>query len=278
MIDLFDALGGNPKPAYVPPIALTIAGSDSGGGAGIQADLKTFAACRVYGTSALTLVTAQNTIGVRDLYVLPEGIVRSQLAAIFSDLPPVAVKTGALGSERMIGVVAECLEEWKVETLVVDPVMVSKHGDSLLPDAAIKAFVARMLPKALLVTPNRFEAAALSGRTVEGPNSMKDAAKAIFDRGARNVLIKGTHLDRFVRDIVYDGSGFIEFGADRIYSPRVHGSGCTHSAAITARLALGDPLLESIGWAREFISGAIEAAPPLGEGVSPVNPMHRIWS
>ncbi len=278
MIDLFDALGGNKKAARVPPIALTIGGSDCGGGAGIQADLKTFAACGVYGTSVLTLVTAQNTVSVREIHMLPELLVQSQCAAVFEDLPPVAVKTGALGTERMIGMVAEALEEWHVVNLVVDPVMVSKHGDPLMPEAAVKAFVARMLPKALLITPNRFEAAALSGRKVEGPTSMKDAAKAIFDRGARNVLIKGSHFDRIVRDIAYDGTGFTEFGADRVDTKRVHGSGCAHSAAITARLAEGDELLESIGWAREFISGAIEAAPSLGEGVSPVNPMFRIWS
>lgn len=274
-MNLFDLVAEEPKRG-TPPIALTIAGSDSGGGAGVQADLKTFAACGVHGTSVLTLVTAQNTIGVRDLHMLPDGLMRSQLAAVMDDLPPRAAKTGALGSERMIGAVAEALGEHPIDQLVVDPVMVSKHGDPLLAQSAVQAFVALMLPKAFLVTPNAFEAAALTGRTVEGPDTMKDAAKAIFDRGAQYVLIKGSHLDRIVRDFVYDGSGFVEFGADRIKTDRLHGSGCVHSAAITARLAHGDELLESVAWAREFVSGAIEHAPALGSGVSPVNPLFRI--
>lgn len=278
-MNLFEMFGGDGKrPVETPPIALTIAGSDSGGGAGIQADLKTFAVCEVHGTSVITLVTAQNTVGVRRVHVLPDDIVRAQLAAVLDDLPPDAAKTGALGSERMIALIAEALTEREIAQLVVDPVMVSKHGDSLLPDAAIKAMRERMLPLALLVTPNRFEAGALTKRTVEGPGSMKDAAKALFDCGARNVLIKGAHLDRIVRDIFYDGSGFVEFGADRIHSERVHGSGCVHSAAITARLARGEELLESIAWAREFISSAIEYAPALGDGVSPVNPMFKSWT
>ena len=274
-MNLFDLVAEEPKRG-TPPIALTIAGSDSGGGAGVQADLKTFAACGVHGTSVLTLITAQNTIGVRDVHMLPDGLMRAQFAAVMDDLPPRAAKTGALGSERMIGAVAEALGEHPIDQLVVDPVMVSKHGDPLLAQSAVQAFVALMLPKALLVTPNAFEAAALTGRTVEGPDTMKDAAKAIFDRGAQYVLIKGSHLDRIVRDFVYDGSGFVEFGADRIKTDRLHGSGCVHSAAITARLAHGDELLESVAWAREFISGAIEHAPALGSGVSPVNPLFRI--
>lgn len=278
MIDMFEAAGGKKGEQKTPPITLTIAGSDSGGGAGIQADLKTFAACEVFGTSVVTLITAQNTRGVADLQVLSDQLVRNQLRSVMEDLPPAAAKTGALGSERMIELVAELLGEWKIDKLVVDPVMISKHGDPLLPEAAQKTFTSRMLERALVVTPNKFEAEALSGRRVEGPSSMKDAAKAIFDRGARNVLIKGSHLDRIVRDFVYDGSGFVEFGADRVDNGRVHGSGCAHSAAIAARLAHGDELLESIAWAREFITGAIEQAPKLGHGVSPVNPMHRLWS
>lgn len=277
-MNLFDAVVAPPRSTEPPPVALTIAGSDSGGGAGIQADLKTFAACEAYGTSVLTLITAQNTRGVHDITILDDEIVRSQLAAVMSDLPPAAAKTGALGNDRMIGLIAELLGEWPIEKLVVDPVMVSKHGDPLVADGAKKAFIERMLTRALVVTPNKYEAEALSGRRVDGPSSMKDAAKAIFDKGAKNVLIKGSHLDRVVRDFVYDGTGFVEFGADRIDNGRVHGSGCAHSAAIAARLARGEELLESIAWAREFISGAIEHAPKLGSGVSPVNPMHRIWS
>lgn len=277
-MSLIDAFMTPPKEGPTP-IALTIAGSDSGGGAGLQADLKTFAACEVHGTSVVTLITAQNTVSVREVQLLPESIVRAQLHAVLDDLVPGAAKTGALGSEQMIEVIAEMIEGTSLtDRIVVDPVMVSKHGDSLLPESAQRTLIARLLPHALVVTPNRFEAQVLSGRTVEGPSSMKDAAKAIFDRGAKNVLIKGAHLDRIVRDIFYDGSGFVEFGADRIDSKRVHGSGCVHSAAITARLACGEEVVESVAWAREFINGAIAAAPELGRGVSPVNPMHRIWS
>jgi hydroxymethylpyrimidine/phosphomethylpyrimidine kinase len=262
---------------YEPPTALTIAGSDSGGGAGAQADLKTFAACGVYGTSVLTLITAQNTRGVRALEMVGEPMVRAQFEAVVSDLPPAAAKTGALGNEQMIALVAELLQEAPIPNLVVDPVMISKHGDPLMTESARRAMAERLMPHALVVTPNRHEAEVLSQRSVDGLDTMKDAAKAIFDRGARNVLVKGSHLGNIVRDIVYDGSGFVEFGADRVESDRVHGSGCTHSAAITARLAHGDGLLESIDFARQFISGAIEKAPKLGSGIAPVNPMHDRW-
>lgn len=279
MDSMYDFLGINTDTrVYQPPVALTIAGSDSGGGAGIQADLKTFAACKVYGTSVITLITAQNTQGVLGLEVLSDAMVTQQFEAIMGDLKPVAAKIGALGNERMISVVSEMLTERPIAKLVVDPVMVSKHGDPLMAATAFKIFAINMLPHALLVTPNRFEAGALCGRRVEGPTSMKEAAKAIFDLGAKNVLIKGSHLEKVARDFFYDGTGFIEFGADRVDSERVHGSGCTHSAAITARLSLGDSLESSIEFAREFISGAIEKAPEIGEGISPVNPMHAMWT
>lgn len=278
MSNLFNPFSLAPqRPPYEPPIALTIAGSDSGGGAGVQADLKTFAACKVYGTSVLTLVTAQNTRGVSELQMLPEAILRAQFDAVRGDLAPAAAKTGALGSDATIGIVAELLRDRPIERLVVDPVMISKHGDALMSQAAQKSLAQKMLPLALLVTPNRFEAESLSGRTVEGPSSMKDAAKAIFDRGARHVLMKGSHFDSIVRDLFYDGTGFIEFGADRVDSERVHGSGCAHSAAIAARLARGDSLLDAIAFAREFISNAIEKAPEIGGGISPVNPMYETW-
>ncbi|MBA2662286.1 MAG: bifunctional hydroxymethylpyrimidine kinase/phosphomethylpyrimidine kinase [Bradymonadaceae bacterium] len=259
------------------PIALTIAGSDSGGGAGIQADLKTFAALEVFGTSVLTMITAQNTVGVSEICVLDEQILRAQYNAVMTDLRPWAAKTGAMGSNTTIGIVAELLEEHPIDKLVVDPVMISKHGEQLLPDDACKALRERLMDKAFLVMPNRHEAAKLTGRTVEGPTSMKDAAKRIFDFGARNVLIKGGHLEKIVRDFYYDGSGFVEFGADRVDSGRLHGSGCVYAAAIVARLCLGDELLAAIEFSREFISGAIEKAPKLGAGISPVNPMHRLW-
>ena len=266
------------RPSPPVPIALTIAGSDSGGGAGIQADLKTFAANRVFGTSVLTLLTAQNTLGVTELAMVSGHMVRAQFQALISDLPPRAAKTGALGSTEMIALLAELLQDDPIHHLVVDPVMISKHGDPLMGEKAQKELATKILPLALVVTPNRFEAAALiGGRDVESLSEMKDAARRIFDSGPRHVLIKGGHFDKIVRDILFDGTGFIEFGADRVDSKALHGSGCTFSAAITARLARGDTLPESIAYAREFISAAIEFAPPIGRGISPVNPMYAHW-
>jgi hydroxymethylpyrimidine/phosphomethylpyrimidine kinase len=262
-----------------PPIALTIAGSDSGGGAGIQADLKTFAAFEIFGTSVITLITAQNTRGVTALEVLPENLVAAQFQAVVTDLTPRAAKTGALGSVPMIDRVSALLRETPIEDLVVDPVMISKHGIPLLSDEGGRRIRDHLLPLALVVTPNRFEAAVLTGMgQVESVQDMKEAARRLFDFGARHVIVKGAHFDRVVRDLCFDGSGFVEFGADRVDSEHVHGSGCTFSAAITARLAHGDPLLEAVGTARAFISGAIANAPALGHGISPVHPMHLHWS
>lgn len=266
-------------PVYTPPVVSTIAGSDSGGGAGIQADLKTFAAMRVFGTSVVTLITAQNTRGVQKIEVLDQDLIRGQFAAVNDDFEVAATKTGALGSERIIEVVAELVSTAELKNLVVDPVMISKHGHPLLPESAHRVFIERMLEPAAIVTPNRFEAEVLSGRRVEGVATMRDAARAIFDRGARAVVIKGPHLDgKVVRDIFYDGSGFLEFGADKLDSKSLHGSGCAYSAAICARLAHGDSIEEALNYSRLFISGAIEMAPDLGHGVSPVNPMHEVWT
>lgn len=260
------------------PVALTIAGSDSGGGAGLQADLKTFSACGVHGTSILTLITAQNTKGVSAVEVLKKPIIRAQFEALSLDVRAGAAKTGALGDERGVEIVAECLSEWPVEKLVVDPVMMSKHGDALMPPSGQKLVRDRMLEGALVCTPNRYEAQALSGRDVGNIKTMKEAARRIHDLGVKNVLIKGAHFDKIVRDIFYDGRDFLEFGADRIDTDRVHGSGCTFSAAITARLARGDELVAAIEFARVFISAAIANAPRIGRGISPVNPMHEFWS
>lgn len=272
---LIDELNGKPAPTV--PVAMTIAGSDSGGGAGAQADLRTFAALQVHGTSVLTLLTAQNTRAVTQLQLVPEAMIRAQFEAVVSDLGPVAAKTGAMGSDVVIGVVAELLQEHTIERLVVDPVMVSKHGDALMPERVQRVLRDALLPFALVVTPNRAEAEAMIGREVYSVASMKDAAKRIYDFGPKHVLIKGSHFDKIVRDVFYDGSGFVEFGADKVDSDRVHGSGCVLSAAITAKLAHGAHLLEAVEFARQFISGAIAQAPKLGHGTSPVNPMHKLW-
>ncbi len=267
------------KPSEPPPIALTIAGSDSGGGAGIQADLKTFAACEVFGTSVLTLVTAQNTRGVTAVELLGEEVVTAQFQAVTTDLPPAATKTGALGSIPMIDRVAHLLKEHPLPNLVIDPVMITKHGEPLLSDEGGRRIRDHLLPLADLVTPNRHEAAALTGMGEVGTVSdMKEAAQRLFDCGVKNVVVKGPHFEHVVRDIFFDGTGFVELGTDRIDSERVHGSGCTFSAAVVAALARGMSLLDALGFAREFITGAIQKAPPLGGGISPVHPMHLYWS
>ena len=259
--------------------ALTIAGSDSGGGAGIQADLKTFAACGVFGTSVLTLVTAQNTQGVQTISILDEPLVRQQFNSVVDDLAPQAAKTGALGNGQMIQVVADMVNQQPVDPLVVDPVMISKHGQPLMAEEAYSMMREMMLPHAELVTPNRFEAGALGDmRRVETVKQMKEAARRIHGHGADTVVVKGGHFDRIVRDIFYDGTGFVEFGADRVDTDRLHGSGCTFSAAITAGLTRGESMVDAIGAARDFITEAIRAAPDVGEGVGPVNPMYRLWS
>ena len=260
------------------PVALTIAGSDSGGGAGVQADLKTFAACGVHGTSVLTVVTAQNTRGVSGIEVLPAEIVHRQYAAVAEDLTPDAAKTGALGNAEMIRTVAAALEERPVDNLVVDPVMVSKHGNPLLPEEAHEVMSAQLFPHARLVTPNRHEVEALTGQRIRGLSTMKEAAQRIYEFEADNVLIKGSHLEDVVRDILYDGTGFVEYGADKIDTDRLHGSGCVFSSAVTAALAVGEKLPEAVGFARDFITGAIAKAPKIGHGISPVNPMHQIWN
>ncbi len=259
------------------PVALTVAGSDSGGGAGIQADLKTFAASGVHGTSVVTLITAQNTLEVSGMQMLPAEAVRRQFDAVVDDLEPSALKTGALGSPEMVGVVAGCLDEGFDGPRVVDPVMISKHGNPLMPEEGQAVLRDELLPRATVVTPNRHEAQALTGDSVDDLGSMKEAARKIHDLGAEHVVIKGGHLEDVVRDVLYDGAGFVEYGADRIDTDRLHGSGCVFSSAITARLARGEDVAEAVGFAREFITRAIETAPRVGGGINPVNPMHELW-
>ena len=253
-------------------VALTIAGSDSGGGAGIQADLKTFQRFGVYGTSALTLVTAQNTVGVRAVELLSTQLITQQIAAVAEDFEVRAAKTGALGSGEIIEAVAAALEEHAISNLVVDPVMISKHGDSLLDAGAVEALKARLFPKASLVTPNLHEAAALLGRAVGSEEEMRDAARAVCDLGAAAALVKGGHLPGGEAvDLFYDGSDFVRLAAPRIETPHTHGTGCTYSAAITALLARGKTLLEAVREAKDFISRAIAGAPGIGHGHGPVD-------
>ena len=253
-------------------VALTIAGSDSGGGAGIQADLKTFQRFGVYGTSALTLVTAQNTVGVRAVELLPTQLITQQIASVAEDFEVRAAKTGALGSGEIIEAVAAALEEHAIPNPVVDPVMISKHGDSLLDAGAVETLKARLFPKAALVTPNLHEAAALLGRVVESEEAMREAARAVSDLGAAAALVKGGHLPGGEAvDLFYDGSDFVRLAAPRIETPHTHGTGCTYSAAITALLARGETLAEAIREAKDYISRAIAGAPGIGHGHGPVD-------
>jgi len=258
-----------PEAVYV---ALTIAGSDSGGGAGIQADLKTFQRFGVYGTSALTLVTAQNTVGVRAVELLPTQLITQQIAAVAEDFEVRAAKTGALGSGEIIEAVAAAIEAHSIPNPVVDPVMISKHGDPLLDTGAIEVLKARLFPKASLVTPNLHEAGALLGRAVESEEAMRDAARAACDLGAAAALVKGGHLPGGEAvDLFYDGSDFVRLAAPRIETPHTHGTGCTYSAAITALLARGKALAEAVREAKDFISRAIAGAPGIGHGHGPVD-------
>ncbi len=262
-----------PKPEGARPcIALTIAGSDSGGGAGIQADLKTFHHFGVYGTSALTLITAQNTVGVWEVHLLRPELVAKQIEVVAEDFEVRAAKTGALGSEELIEAVAAGVEEHAITNLVVDPVMISKHGDSLLAKGAVAALRARLFPRAALVTPNLYEAAELLGRPVESEAQMQDAARAVYDLGAAAVLVKGGQLPgEEAIDLLYDGAAFVRLAAPRIDTPHTHGTGCTYSAAITALLASGETLVDAIRQSKDFMSRAIASAPRLGRGRDPVN-------
>jgi hydroxymethylpyrimidine/phosphomethylpyrimidine kinase len=254
------------------PVALTIAGSDSGGGAGVQADLKTFQRFGVYGVSAITLITAQNTLGVRAVELLPPEFVAQQIAAVAEDFEVRAAKTGALGSAEIIEVVAAAIEAHAFSHLVVDPVMISKHGDPLLAPAASEALKTRLLPRASLATPNLHEAAALLDRAVGSEAEMRDAARAMCDLGAGATLVKGGHLTGGEAvDLLYDGVEFVRLAAPRIATRHTHGTGCTYSAAITALLARGRALADAVCEAKEFVSRAIAGAPAIGHGHGPVN-------
>lgn len=252
------------------PKALTIAGSDSGGGAGIQADLKTFAAHGVYGTSAITAVTAQNTREVIAIAEVPEEVVAAQIDSVLEDIGAAAVKTGMLSSARIVETVAERIEAWGIPA-VVDPVMVSKSGNHLLAADAIGAVKRRLIPISLIVTPNHHEAAALTGIEIRNDEDAREAARALVDLGARIVVIKGGHRPGAPVDLVFDGASFGELSADRIETENTHGTGCTFSAAITANLALGFGPLESIARAKLYLTEALRTSYRIGGGHSPVN-------
>jgi hydroxymethylpyrimidine/phosphomethylpyrimidine kinase len=264
----------------VTSIAMTIAGSDPSGGAGIQADLKTFHQHRVYGTAAITLLTVQNTRSVARVEVMAPDLVRDQIIALLEDVPPAAAKTGALGNAAVVHAIADLAPRFTFP-LVVDPVMVSKHGAPLVEDAAIEAFKQRLLPHAHLVTPNAPEASVLSGIEVRDRVSAIAAAHAIAALGPHAVLIKGGHIaERDAIDVLYADGHVHELSAPRLESGHTHGTGCTYSAAITARLAIGELLLDAVAEAKGWLTDAIRMAPEIGGGIGPVNhhaPVGR-WS
>ena len=255
------------------PVALTIAGSDSGGGAGIQADLKTFAVLGVHGTSAITAITAQNTVSVTDVFELPPALVRAQIAAVVDDIGVNAAKTGMLSSSAIIEAVAESIALHRIEKLVVDPVMVAKGGARLLRDDAVEALRRRIVPLAMVVTPNLPEAEVLLGRSVSTIDERKQAARDLVAMGARIAVVKGGHATEDVTDVYFDGNDLVELTGQRIATRNTHGSGCVFSAAITARLASGDDPLTAIRTAKAFIERAIASSIDLGSGHGPVNPM-----
>ena len=252
------------------PTALSIAGSDPSGGAGIQADLKTFHQHKVYGMAVITLLTAQNTHGVQAVYVMKPAQVIRQLEAVLADLPPQAAKTGALGDERVLRAVARAVRKFRFP-LVVDPVMVSKHGALLLKQSAVRIFIKELIPCATLVTPNLYEAQVLSGIRVRDPESMEKAARIIAGFGPQAVLVKGGHLQGEAMDLLWWKGRIHIFKAPRIRTRHTHGTGCTYSAAITAELAKGEDLFSAVTSAKKFITRAIRTNPGLGHGVGPVN-------
>ncbi len=259
------------------PRALTIAGSDSGGGAGIQADLKTFSAMGVYGMTAVTAVTVQNTEGVSAYEAMSPQIVGDQIRAVATDIGVDAAKTGMLANAPIVEAVAVAVAEFALPNLVVDPVFVSKHGDALLATEAVDALRARLLPLATIVTPNLPEASGLAGFLVDTRDGMRRAAETILGSGVHAVLLKGGHLRDDAgeaADLFVDGTNEEWFSAQWIDTPHTHGTGCTLSAAIAAHLARGDPLREAVRAGKAFVTEAIRRALPLGQGIGPVD---QLW-
>jgi len=253
------------------PKVLTIAGSDSGGGAGIQADLKTFTVLDCYGLSVVTALTAQNTLGVQAIHEPPPDFIARQLDSVLSDLGADAAKTGMLANPETVRTVAAKIQEYQVPKLVVDPVMAAQSGDPLVTRDTREALVKDLFPLAELITPNLPEMELLLERKIGSPHDLAEAARILHGLVARAVLAKGGHLGGPALDILFDGREIKEFTADRLDTPHTHGTGCTYSAAIAAYLAHGLPLAEAVGRAKSFITEAIRLAYPLGQGAGPTN-------
>lgn len=260
-----------------PPTALTVAGSDSGGGAGLQADLKTFLACRVHGMSAVTAVTVQNSLGVSGIHAVPPDVVAAQIRAVGDDVGVDATKTGMLADAGIIEAVVEALGSVDLGPLVVDPVCASQHGDPLLTRDAIGALITRLFPLALLVTPNLGEVKVLTGLAVVDVPGMREAAARLHEMGPRWVLVKGGHLSGDTAlDVLYDGTDFIELTAPRRPTQHTHGTGDTLAAATTAALARGAGLVDAVRQGKDFVTAAIDDSFALGAGLGPVGHFWRI--
>jgi hydroxymethylpyrimidine/phosphomethylpyrimidine kinase len=261
------------------PIVLSIAGSDSGGGAGIQADLKTFHAMQTFGTTAITAVTAQNTLGVIAVHPIPADIVRAQIRAIAEDLRPAACKSGMLATHELVETVAAAIVEHSLGPYVLDPVMVATSGDRLLAEEAERSIRERLLPLAAVVTPNLDEATILVGFPVTDEAEMRRAAADLVARGARAAIVKGGHLrGPEITDILFDGEDWWEWRRKKVRTTSTHGTGCTLSAGIAANLAHGMSLPEAVEGALNFLAGAIANAPGLGSGHGPLNHIAVSWT
>jgi hydroxymethylpyrimidine/phosphomethylpyrimidine kinase len=263
---------GGPVAAGGRQIALTIAGSDSGGGAGIQADLKTFHQFGVFGTSVVVAITAQNTRGVTGVHAAPIDLVRAQIDAVAEDLTPAAVKSGMLATAPLVEVVARALADHRLPNYVLDPVMIATSGDRLLDRDAEQAVGELLVPRSTLVTPNLEEIRVLVGGDVRTVDEMIDAGRTLVDRGARAVLVKGGHAtDTVVTDVLVADGAVRQFEHPRLETTSTHGTGCTLSSAVTAGLALGNALEEAVQRALDFVHRAIASAPGLGHGHGPLN-------
>ena len=256
---------------------LTIAGSDSGAGAGIQADLKTFAALGVYGTSVITAITAQNTLNVTKIFELSAGLVAAQIDAVIDDIGAHALKTGMLANASIIDTVAKKILQHRLKNVVVDPVMVAKSGDLLLRKNAIDALRARLIPLATVVTPNLPEAEELTGIKLRTAKKIEEAARRIVAMGAKSAVIKGGHRRGPAMDLFFDGHRFRKLRSPRIPSRHTHGTGCTFSAAIAGYLAKGEDLENAVRHAKKYITGAIQNGFVVGSGHSPVHHFYRLW-
>ena len=257
--------------------ALTIAGSDSGAGAGIQADLKTFAALGVYGTSAITAITAQNTVGVTQVLALHPDLVAAEIDAVISDIGAHALKTGMLANTAIIQMVAKKIQQHRLKNLVVDPVMVATSGDLLIKKNAVTALRSILIPLAAVVTPNISEAEELTGLKLRTPQDIEEAARRIVEMGAKTVVIKGGHRRGPAVDLFFDGKKFRALHAPRIRTKNTHGTGCTFSAAIAAYLAKDETSARAVSLAKQYITGAIRAGFVVGAGHSPVHHFYRFW-